>query len=466
VGTVFATGIGSGLDIDGLVNQLVAAEGQPKTVRLDSQEAKLQAKISAVGSLRSSLDSLRAALAALKEDGALAARSVTLSAPEFLNVTASSSAVAGTYDIEVDQLATVHRLSSDPFTSAADEIGTGTLNLSIGGQVFSVEIDAENNTLAGIRDAINESSSNTGIGATLISGVDGVRLILTGQQTGAANTMVVTQAGGDGGLAAIVYDPANTIENLTESQAAADARIFVNSFAVEGPGNTITGAVDGLDIELLSINPDGETTRASVARDDSNAVSGVAALVAKYGELVGAAQSATAFNLESQTAGPLLGDALLGNVMIQLRREMNSPYGDLGTPFRLLSSLGISVELDGKLKLDEAKFKAALDADFDAVVDFFSDPVDGLAARMDAFLEPYLSDEGVLDSRADGLKASVELIDEQRELLNQQLRALEARLFRQFNAMDTLLAQLNSTSQFLAQQLNNLPGFTYKGNQK
>ena len=128
-------------------------------------------------------------------------------------------------------------------------LGTGTLTITAGSSgAFAVSIDAENNTLAGIRDAINDAPNNTGVLATIINGVDGSRLILTGAKTGLTNPITVTEAGGDGGLAPLVYDPLNLVTNLTEVDPAQDARILINGFAVESSSNTLSTAVDGLEM--------------------------------------------------------------------------------------------------------------------------------------------------------------------------------------------------------------------------
>src|SRR5690606_19940152 len=149
----------------------------------------------------------------------------------------------------------------------------------------------------------------------------------------------------------------------------------------------------------------------------------------------------------------------LRNLVAQLRRELSSALGASDAPFSLLVEIGVETELSGKLKLDGTKLDAAFDRDFDAVGRLFAEDETGLAARMGLLLEPYLSSGGVFDNRTDGYKKTIERIGEGREALGQRLARLEERLFRQFNALDSLLAQLNSTSNYLAQQLDGLPGF-------
>ena len=287
--------------------------------------------------------------------------------------------------------------------------------------------------------------------------MDGARLILRSTETGATNNIVVTQSGGDGGLAPLTYDPANSVENLIEIEPAQDARALIDTFAVESPTNSISGAIPGLDISLLATNAVGETTTLAVAYDQESAQAMVGKLVESYNALIDAVASVASYDPESKTAGPLFADAGLRNIEFQLRRELGRGLESLGGPFENLSQIGVSVELDGKLSLDTTKLSAAFDASFDGIGQLFSDSEDGLAVRLDQLLEPYLASGGVLDGRNDTLKSTIDDIADRRESLNQRLATLEQRLFRQFNALDTLLAQMQTTSNYLAQQLSNLP---------
>jgi flagellar hook-associated protein 2 len=459
MGTIVSSGVGSGLDVQGLVQKLVAAEGQPQTVRLSTQEAKIQSKISALGSLRSALSNFKGALDTLTSDKSLRSRTVSLSNPDFITATATTEAAAGIYEVEVERLATSQQLTSDPVAGVDTAIGTGTLTISMGAEVFSVTLDAETGTLAGIRDAINGASDNPGVQATIITGVDGARLLLTGSKTGIENVLTVTQTG-DAGLEVLSYDPGNAITNLTELRAAQDARVLIAGFAAESSTNTISDAVSGLAFSLLAENQPGETTLVSVALDRVGAAKTVKGLVDGYNGLMNTIASVASYNSETKSAGPLLGDAGLRNIGFQLRREFNSLIQDSGIPFQTLSEIGVSTELDGTLSLDTTKLDAALSTNAEGVRALFADSESGLATRLTTLLEPYLSSDGLLDNRNDGLKAGLDDIKARRDVLNEHLAALEQRLTRQFNALDTLLAQLQSTSNYLQQQLNSLPGFT------
>jgi len=463
MGTVITSGIGSGLDIQGLVAQLVAAEGRPQSIRLNTEEARLQSKLSAVGSLTSALDALQTSFESLADPDTFTGRTISLSSPDFVAATATSSAAPASYAVEVQQLASAQRLVSAPVATADTIIGTGTLTLSLGGASFSVEIvsDGEdsNNTLTGIKDAINASTSNTGIVAAIVTGVAGAQLILSGNETGAANQIVVTASGGDGGLVPLTYDPGNGITNLTELEAAVDASALIEGILVTSATNTISDAIEGVEISLLDVNAPGETSIVSVDFDRDAAKAAVGKFVEAYNGLIDMVTDATRYDPESGTAGPLLGDTGLRNILFQLRREMGRVGVGASGSFGTLSELGITAEFDGKLSIDDTELVAALDSSLDGVVDFFSADESGLAVRLDSLLEPYLQTGGVLESRRDGLNASIEVVNERREALEERLVAVEARLLRQFNALDSLLAELQSTSGFLQQQLDSLPGF-------
>lgn len=459
MGSLISSGIGSGLDIAGLVRRLVEAEGAPQTARLDLREAEAQAKLSALATIRSALAEFRSALDAISDIDSFRGRTATVNGSEHLKLTATSSAVPSAYELEVEAFASAQKLATAAYPTADETIGTGTLTIMLGDSVMNVEIDAESATLGGIAAAINQAPDNVGVVATVVNGVDGAQLVLSAVEPGAENSLVVTQSGGDGGLAALVHDPLNGTSALTELRSAANARVLIDGIVVESNGNRIDHAIEGLSIELLSEDAVGEQARLTVAYDREGARTAINKLVTAYNSLVDAVGTVASYNPESSRSGPLFGDGGLRNLVAQLRRELSSSLDAADARFSLLVEIGIETELNGKLKLDAAKLDAAFNSDFDAVGRLFAEQDIGLAARMENLLEPYLTSGGVLDSRTDGYKKTIERIGEGREALNQRLSRLEERLFRQFNALDTLLAQLNSTSNYLAQQLDNLPGF-------
>lgn len=455
MGSIVSSGVGSGLDIAGLVRQLVQAEGGPKTLRLNAEEAKVQAKLSALGTLRSALASFRDTVSKLKDIAKFQGRAVSLSTPDFINASATVSAVPGSYAIEVQQLARAHKLQSAGVASASTVVGTGTLQITAGGQVFQVVIDENSNTLAGIAAAINDTAG-TKVVATVVSGTSEARLTIAAREMGAANAITITQSGGDGGLAALVYPPSGS--GLTQVQAALDAQALIDGLAVTSSTNTLSGAITGLDVTLVAVNAVGETTELTVGYDRAAARATIDGLVKSYNAVVDAIKNVSSYNVETKEGGPLFGDAGVRNIVYQLRRELTANVTGLAGPFDMLNEIGVTADLSGKLSVDSAKLDAAFAADFDAVGELFAAEDVGVAVRLDTILAPYLDSGGTFDSRTAGLKSSIEDINDRREALNRRLAALQARYTKQFNALDSLLSQLQGTSNFLNQQLSQLPG--------
>lgn len=454
MGTVTASGIGSGLDIEGLVTKLVQAEGAPKQAALDLKETKLQTRLSAFGAFRSAADQLRTALAGLTDLAKFQGRKGTAGDESLFAASADSDSVPGSYSIEVVDLATVQKLQSTDFASASAVIGTGTLTISAGGTAMSLTIDDSSKTLAGIRDAINNASNNPGVAATVVTGTLGSRLVLTGMDTGAANTIRVTQSGGDGGLAQLVYDP-GVATALTEAQAAGDARIRVDGIEAVSSTNVFADVITGVEVTALAESTPGSTTSLNVAYDREAAKKSVEDAVKAYNSLITSLRGLGKYDAATKTGGPLVGDSTLRDFLASLRREASAPLGGQAS-FGALSDIGITSALDGTLTLDSTRLAAAFDTRFDDVGRAFADPDSGVAVRLDGLLDTYVDTGGLIEARTKGLQASISDISEARTALTERLAQVEARLRRQFSSLDILVAQMRNTGNYLTSQLASL----------
>ena len=451
---IISSGIGSGLDIQGLVRQLVEAEVTPASTRLTIRETQFQSQLSAYGSLRGGLDNLKDAFENLAKRETVSARSISTSNEDAVTLTVNEEAVPASYDVSIVSKATSARLTSASFADSEATVGTGTLTISLGAESFDVEVDAESNTLAGIRDAINGASDNTGVQATIINADAGSFLVLSGAQTGAANTITVTQADGDGGLSALVYDPANTITNLTETQAASDAAATVNGFDVFSETNEFSDVIDGVTFSALIETEESFTI--DVSNDVDSLRNDISRIVSGYNALVDSTNNLSSFDSETNIAGPLQGDTTLRNIVSQLRQELSSATVGADPDVDTLNEIGITLDETGKLVIDDERLSSVLNTDFSAIDRLFSGD-QGYAARINGIIDGYIGTDGILTSRSEGIEASIESINTQRERLDARLVSLEARLTRQFNGLDSLLAQLNTTSSFLTAQLANVP---------
>lgn len=447
-----AAGVGSGIDINGLVTQLVAAERAPQEQRLRRTGTRITTQLSALGTLRGALSTLQTSVSSLKTAAAFQARRADSSDKAVFTAAATSGAATGTYTVEVTQLASAQKLASAPYVGGAGTtIGTGTLSLSSGGKSFQVTIGDADKTLTGIRDAINGATGNDSVQATLITAVGGTRLVLTARQPGAVNSIQVTAAGGGGGLDALVYQP-GTLTNLSQLAPGQNAKLIIEGFNVESATNVVDGAIGGVSLNLVAAKP-GTSLTLSVTNDDTATRDKVRKFVADFNAASGTLAQLRGFNPATREGGPMLGDSMLRGIEASLRRQITTPSTTATAPYTTLNSIGITSAVDGALKLDETRLSAALAADFDSVGKLFGS-ADGVGVRIADTLERALRADGQVTARSSSLQSSKKALDKDREALEVRMVSVENRYRTQFIAMDTLLSGLQSTGNYLAQQLN------------
>ncbi len=448
---ITVSGIGSGIDIEGLVSQLVAAEGQPTSVRLAQKEAGFQADLSAIGTLKSVLSSLQDTVSALQDSDDFLKRSAISSNDELFAAAASSSAVAGKYKVEVSQLAQAARIRSNDFTSETEIIGTGTLDISLGSDSFSLTIDSGNQTLAGIRDAINAAEDNPGITASIINVDSGTRLVLSSDKIGAANAITVT-ATDDAPLDGFDLTRLDSA-NLTAIQPAQDAIVFIDSQQVTRDSNSFSDVITGVTFTLLEADV-GTIETLTVGLDSASITGKVNDFVEAYNSVSETVNQLSAFDAETGIAGTLQGDAGLRNLQGQLRQALSDSVSGLDAS--TLASIGITTDENGQLEVDSEDLNAVISNDFTAVSKLFTNE-NGLANRFDNLLDRYVGSAGILDSRTEGLESQIDGIGDDRERLESRLVVIEARLRSQFIALDAFVSQFQSIGNFLTQQLASLP---------
>ena len=439
------TTIGSAgkLDAATMAAQLVAAERAPTDARYDRTERQITAQVSAIGTLRGAFSSLAGALARLSDPDAAAARKVTLPGEANFSATAGTGAAVGRYGIEVLALATAQKLASGAFAADA-AVGTGRLTIDAGDATLAIDIDETNNTLAGIRDAINAAAGGKTVTASIVTGDDGQHLVLNAVDTGSAGALTVAASGGDGGLAALTRD-AQGNGGLTELTAAADARVKVDGFERTSSGNTLSDVIDGVSLTLTKAEP-GTTRELVVAADNGAQRSAAKSFVGAYNAALSAIAGTTSYNTTTRVAAALNGDSMVRNASRELRDTLGSHVAEL-------KALGIGIAKDGTLTLDEAAFDAAILADPGAAARLFGEGAGDVATRLDATLDRLLDEDGLLDVRSDGLQARTKALEAQRSALDFRMGQAESRYRAQFTALDVMLTSLQASSDFLTQQL-------------
>jgi flagellar hook-associated protein 2 len=446
--TITSSGTGSGLDIAGIVDKLVAAERAPMANRLTAKESKANELLSALGKFRSSLATFQDSLKGLKDLSTFQGRKITVGDDKVFTATASGASLPANYSVEVTALATAHRLSTAAQADATTAVGSGIISITVNGTTSNIAIDGVANSLNDIRNAINAAPDNPGVRATIVTGTDGAHLVLSATNTGLANAITVAVSGGDGGLSPFVYAAGGPSNTMTQLDAAADAGAIIDGVVVSSATNTITAAIEGVTLNLVSANP-GTKLALGISYDTNSAKQSVGNFVNNYNKLIDTITELTRYNKDTKDAAPLLGDATVRSIRDQLRREISSVPG---TDAASLASIGVTTQIDGKLATDATRLDTAVAADFDSIGELFSGTT-GLATRLDTIASATLSGASAIATREGNLKTTLKSITTQRAALDERLVLIRARLSKQFNAMDSLLAQLKTTSSFLSAQL-------------
>lgn len=458
---ITAGGLMSGLDTDSLISDMMAIEKRPIQL-LEQKEAGYQAQISALGNAKSALSQLQDAAEALKDADDFLSYSATSSNQETLSVSASETATPGSYHVEVNQLAQAQQVRSQGFSGSDATVGTGTLTLQVGTQdSVEITIGAESNTLAGIAAAINEAEA--GVTAGVVDDGNGnAYLTLLSPETGAENTLSLTVADDDGnnddasGLSDLYTDPA--AHTLTETQAALNAQLTVNGIAVERSGNTIDDLLDGVTLSLNQEDP-GNPVTVEISKDNSSAVSKVQGFVDRYNDLIDTLDQLQSYDSETGKAGLLLGDSTTSMIRSRMRSFLSYQVEGMDDAVNGLSRLGIQVDRNGELSLNSDTLTTALQENYDDVVSFFTQDEEGsqgLAVQLYDTLDTYVKSTGVLASKQDGLQSSIDDIQDQVERINMRLEQREENLRNQFQALESLLAEYQTTENLLNQQINHL----------
>lgn len=445
--TTFA-GIGSGLDLESMVTQLVQAERQGPIQRINRVEARANQESKAFDSVASSMGALQSAAQAL--DAAVEQRAMKAEVADGapFAVSVGSDAPASAFDVEVEAIATAQKLRSSAL-DAETSLGDGTLTLSLGSDSFDVAIAAGEGTPDQIARAINDAADNPGIRASVINGSDGAHLVFAAEATGASNTMSVTASGGDGGLAALQYTGDPVTDGFEEIAQAGDAAIRVDGVQLSSSSNSFEDVLDGVRIDVTRAAP-GESTPAVVSRDDDALAGAVEAFVKAYNESRDLMASQTRFDAETGSAGPLQGDAAARG-LVSAMRDLRNVGGAEGSELQALVQVGISSDVNGKLSFDRAAFDTAQAGDPEGVAALLGGQ--GLAGRAESRLGGFLGSDGLIATRQEALDNRLERASADREALDRRMERVEDRLRSQFAALDTLMAQMQQDSNFLAQQL-------------
>ena len=390
---ITAAGAGSNLDVNSIVSQLMAIEQHPLTL-LSQREADYQAKLSAYGALKGAFSSFQTAMQGLSDPAQFQSVKATVADQSLLTAAGNGTgkAVPGSYSVEVQQLAQQQKLSSAGFSSPSTVVGSGTLTIQFGtydsgSNTFTlngsklaqtITIDPSNNTLSGVRDAIN--SANAGVSATIINDGAGNRLVVTAKDSGSANSLRISVSDDDGtntdasGLSQFSFDPAAGVgagKNLAQAQPAQDAKLLIDGIAVSKASNTVTDAIEGVTLNLLKSNA-GSSTRVEVAPDSAAVTAAVLTFVKSFNNVNQTLANLSGYNPASGKGGVLQADSAALSIQRGIQKTLMAALGQLPGGYTTLSQIGVSFQKDGSLALDSAKLEAATTGAIDQIGGLFT----------------------------------------------------------------------------------------------
>lgn len=444
---ITAPGVGSGLDVNSIVNQLMALERRPLEA-LQRRQNQYEAQLSAYGQLKSALSSFQDTMDGLASTDVFKVFSASTSNEDVLQVSAASSAPLGSYNVRVERLAGYHKMSSNEFSST-DAFGGGagdSIAIQIGSDpADTISIDLSSaKTLQEIRDLINDDVDNPGVSATVVNGNNGnQKLILTAEDSGAASAMTLSYGGN---LNASSFG-LQTLNDIGGNLALLDAEISVDGYTVTRSGNTISDVIQGVTLDLKQAQP-GTDIQVNIDRDLDSAKESVQAFADAYNDLRS--------SIKNLRKGQLEADSTLISIERGLLNIMNNPGS--GGVYNHLSEIGLSIQKDGNMTVKASALESALNADFSAVADLFADAQNGYATRFESLTGLWLETGGLIESRTDGLDSRIEDLEDRQGAMDRRLEQIETRYLRQFSALDSLVSQLQGTSSFLTSQLASLPG--------
>jgi len=437
---ISSPGVGSGLDVRSIVDQLMAIERRPLD-RLQADKRSFETQLSTLGTLKSTLSTFQGTLASLKTLNAFEIYTAVSSNEAAFTATADSNAAVSTSTIQVNKLALAHKMGSvaiaDTDTTTLGGAGD-QITLTVAGNAFTV--NGGGLTLNQLRDAINDAPDNTGVSATIITETTGSnRLVLTSTETGNVNAMSLSFTGSLG--------TALGLTDITDPTQLDSDILLDGLYTITRPGNTISDAISGVTLNLtgVSTTPDG----LSISRDIDAVKASVQSFVDEFNEL------RTITKGMAGTGSAL--DTTLRSIESQMRSVFNTAPTGLTTAFTYLTEVGVTFQRDGSLALDAAGLEAAIATDFAGVAELFANDNEGYMFRLDSVVNDFINFDGLLKTREDSINDRVRSVEDRIFTMEFRLDLREQSLLDQFNRLDSLMGQLQGTSAFLTQQLAALP---------
>ena len=463
--TISSPGIGSGLDVASIVSQLMAIESQPKTDMVKAA-TKIQTQISEVGKVTSALSKVRD-LSLKLSSNSFWQQTIATSSSADISVTSSSSALAANYSVAVQQLAGSQALiGGQSFSSSTAAVGVGTLTIEMGSwgtnqttftaastpSSATIAVDATD-TVETLRDKIN--AAGIGVTASIMTDASGARLVMRSKSTGASNAFRTSVSGATGGVATLGYDPSSGVTGATQTKAAADAKATVDGVSVTSNTNTFANVLDGVSLIANAVTT--SSANVTVSSDTATMKKAMQDFAAAYSDLNALIATDTKYDAANNKAGPLQGDSSIVGVQNSMRALL-SASASASSSYARLSDAGFELQRDGSLTVNSTKLDNAL-SNFGQLKALFVDNPSNVASAEGFGKQFYdktysmLTTGGLINARSTALNDKLQRNQKAQDVLDQRLAQTQARLTKEYSALDTQISSLNGLSTYVTQQV-------------
>ncbi|QUF67890.1 flagellar filament capping protein FliD [Vibrio fluvialis] len=441
----------SSLDPITMATQLATYDVQPFQQRLNTQSSQYQSQLTALGKVETALRAFRTAITEMNSStSSIVKNSATVSQEGYFSATADANALAGSYQVFVEQVATAHQVSASMpanLDSTTQVPTTGTMDFTINGTTMTLDLstlDSDGDGIATVADlvsAINNDSNNPGVNATLVRSNGQTYFMLSSTETGVANSVNVSVSGT--GTGQTWFEDAFT--NLNEISAPQDAVIWLGAqgtgLQLTNSSNTFEGVINGVDLTVTKAQTSGEAPLSlSVGADQEGTKEQMNKIIEAYNSLMKTIDSYTSIGGEDSQRGVLASDPTIRSIESQLKTLVRGEFEGMR-----LSDLGIEISRDGTMKIDADKFEEAQTTNTAALESFFNG--DGnLLDSLDSLLDPYLQfSNGLFKSRKDALQQNISRIEDKQTALERKYDMAYDRYLKQFTQMNQLITKMNQT---------------------
>ncbi len=431
-------GLFSGIDTTSLIESLVEVYSTPqqnyedKITDLESKQDKLSELVSLIEDFQTSLEDI-------EDTSDLMAYSVDYADNDALTAEVDGGAVAGTYTVEVTQVAQSEMEVSQAFSDASTDglLATGTLTVTYGTTSTDITVDSTM-SLADLADAIDGVEGVTAYVMDTGDATSPYRLVVQGEDTGADYTIDIDTSGLTG---------SGLVPSFTEQVSAQDAQLSINGVSITSSSNTVADAVPGITLTLSDTTT--SAVELTVNLDADGVEENVQAMVDAYNAIIDYIDENSQYDADTGERGDFVGESSVQRVGIGLRTALTSQF-DLGQDYEALSQIGIATDKSGTLSIDSDTFQDVLTTDPGQVANLFTGSggfIENMLSRLDVYIDPY---EGSLETRIDSIDDRIDDLQDIVDEYDDRIAAYEERLREQFTAMESLLGSLQSSSTYLS----------------